>query len=263
VSEAQPPIAEADLHSFVDNQLPPARFAAVQRYLSGNEQEARRVAAWMAQRGALRQAFALEAEAPLPPGLDLSRLIEDRLRRRQTPWMIAASVLLALALGGAGGWLLHRPSAPDRDALALALLEQQGLATHMVYAADKQHPIEVAASERDHLTQWLSNRLDRKVAPPDLGELGYRLIGGRLLATERGDAAALFMYEDVQGRRLSLVLRPMASDLHATRADMSAGSVNGCAWIAGGLGYAIVAALPDEELDRVANHVRLDLAASG
>jgi hypothetical protein len=45
-------------------------------------------------------------------------------------------VLLALALGGAGGWLLRLPYAPDRDARALALLEQQGLATHEVYAAD-------------------------------------------------------------------------------------------------------------------------------
>ena len=259
MSGAQPPIAEADLHGFVDGQLPLARLAAVQRYLSGNEQEARRVAAWTAQRGALRQAFALDAEAPLPPRLDLSRLIEDQLRRRRTSWMIAASVMLALALGGAGGWLLHRPSTPDRDTLALALLEQQGLATHMVYAADKQHPIEVAASERDHLARWLSNRLNRKVAPPNLVELGYRLIGGRLLATEHGGAAALFMYEDAQGRRLSLVLRPMASDLHAARTDMSASGVNGCAWIAGGLGYAVVAALPDEELDRVANRVRLDM----
>ena len=262
MSGPQPPIAEADLHAFVDNQLPSSRFAAVQRYLYANQQDARRVAAWAAQREALRQALALQAEAPLPPGLDLSRLIETRLRRRHTTWLTAASVLLALALGGAGGWLLRLPYAPDRDALALALLEQQGLATHEVYAADKRHPTEVAAVDRDHLTQWLSNRLNRKVAPPELDALGYRLIGGRLLATERGGAAALFMYEDARGRRLSLVLRPMARGLHAARADMSASGVNGCAWIANGLGYAVVAALPDEELDRVADYMRLELPAA-
>lgn len=265
MSGPEPPIAEADLHAFVDNQLPKARLAAVQRYLNANQQEARRVAAWMAHREALRQAVALEAEAPLPPGLDLSRLIETRLRRRHTAWLwlTAASVLFALALGGAGGWLLRLPYAPGRDAVALALLEQQGLATHVVYAADKRHPIEVAAVERDHLTQWLSNRLNRKVTAPELDALGYRLIGGRLLATERGGAAALLMYEDVRGQRLSLVLRPMARSLHAARADMSEGGVNGCAWIADGLGYAVVAALPDEELDRVADHVRLEWPAAG
>ena len=132
-----------------------------------------------------------------------------------------------------------------------------------MYAADKRHPIEVAAVERDHLTQWLSNRLNRKVTAPELDALGYRLIGGRLLATERGGAAALLMYEDVRGQRLSLVLRPMARSLHAARADMSEGGVNGCAWIADGLGYAVVAALPDEELDRVADHVRLEWPAAG
>ena len=70
-------------------------------------------------------------------------------------------------------------------------------------------------------------------APPELDALGYRLIGGRLLATERGGAAALFMYEDARGQRLTLVLRPMARGLHAARADMNAGGLNGCAWIAG------------------------------
>ena len=206
--------------------------------------------------------LALQAEAPLPPGLDLSRLIETRLRRRHKTWLTAASVLLALALGGAGGWLLRLPFAPDRDTRALALLEQQGLATHAVFAADKWHPVEVSAVEHDRLTQWLSHRLNRKVALPELDALGYRLIGGRLLATERGGAAALFMYGDARGQRLSLVLRPMARGLHAARADMSAGGVHGCAWIADGLGYAVVAALPDEELDRVADRVRLELPAA-
>lgn len=263
MSGPEPPIGESDLHAFVDNQLSPVRLAAIQRYLFANPQEARRVAAWTAQREALRHAFALQAEAPLPPELDLSRLIETRLRRRHTAWLTAASVLLALVLGGAGGWLLRAPHAPDRDALAMELLEQQGLATHIVYASDERHPIEGTAAERDRLAQWLSNRLSRKVAPPELDALGYRLIGGRLLSTEHDKVAALFMYQDAHGQRLSVVLRPMARDLLAARGDMSEGSVNGCAWISHGLGYAIVAALPDEELDRVADRVRLELTQAG
>ena len=90
MSGSQPPIGEADLHAFVDNQLPSSRLAAVQRYLYANQQDARRVAAWAAQREALRQALALQAEAPLPPGLDLSRLIETRLRRRHKTGLTAA-----------------------------------------------------------------------------------------------------------------------------------------------------------------------------
>jgi len=258
MSGSELPIAEEDLHAFVDGQLLPLRRAEVQRYLDANPHEARRVAAWASQREALREAFALQAAAPLPPELNLSRLIEERLRRRprRLAWLTAASVLLALVMGGAGGWMLRAPSGPSRSALAMSLLEQEGLATHLVYAADKRHPIEVPAADRDHLAQWLSNRLSRGVAPPALDALGYRLIGGRLLATEHGGAAALFMYENAQGQRLSLVLRPMARDLHAARADMRQGAVNGCAWIADGIGYAVVASLPDDELDLVSDLVQ-------
>jgi anti-sigma factor RsiW len=255
MSGSELPIAEEDLHAFVDGQLVPPRRAEVQRYLDANPQEARRVAAWSAQREALRDALAPYATAPLPPGLNLSRLIEARLRPRRTIWLTAASVLLALAVGGTAGWMVRAPTGPTRTALAMSLLEQQGLASHVVYAADKRHPIEVPAAERDHLAQWLSNRLSRGVAPPALDALGYRLIGGRLLATEHGGAAALFMYEDAHGQRLSLVLRPMARDLRAARADMREGAVNGCAWIADGIGYAVVAALPDDDLDSVADLV--------
>ena len=256
MSGSELPIAEEDLHAFVDGQLAPPRRAEVQRYLDANPQEARRVAAWSAQREALRDVLAPYAAAPLPPELNLSRLIEARLRPRRTIWLTAASVLLALAVGGTAGWMVHAPGGPTRAALAMSLLEQLGLASHVVYAADKRHPIEVPAADRDHLAQWLSNRLSRGVAPPALDALGYRLIGGRLLATEHGGAAALFMYENAQGQRLSLVLRPMARDLHAARADMRQGAVNGCAWIADGIGYAVVASLPDDELDLVSDLVQ-------
>ncbi len=257
------PIAEEDLHAYVDGQLAPLRRAEVQRYLDANPREARRVAAWTAQREALRDILALHSAAPLPPDLNLSRMIEQRLRPRRRVWLTAASVLLALAVGGAGGWMLRAPSVPMRDAVAMSLLEQQALTSHAVYAADKRHPIEVTAAERDHLAQWLSNRLSRSVAPPALDGLGYRLIGGRLLATEHGGAAALFIYEDTHGQRVSLVLRPMARDLRTARSDMRKGAMNGCAWIADGMGYAVVASLPDDELELVADQVRQEFHGAG
>lgn len=248
------PIAEEDLHAYVDRQLPPERGPAVERYLEDNPEEARRIAAYAAQREALRAAFAIRGAEPLPPQLNMVRLIEARLRRRRAPWRMAAAVALALGAGGAGGWLLHAP--PNRNTSALLTLEQQAMASHIVYAADRRHPIEVGAGERDHLAQWLSNRLERKVAPPHLASIGYRLIGGRLLTTERGGAAALFMYENEAGTRLSLVLRPMAAGLKVPQAEASRGEVNLCAWIASGLGYAVVAALPDSELDRASQRIR-------
>jgi hypothetical protein len=47
----------------------------------------------------------------------------------------------------------------------------------------------------------------------------------------------------------------MARALSAERSDMSQGTVNGCAWIKKGIGYAVVAVTSDEALDHVARQV--------
>jgi anti-sigma factor RsiW len=250
------PIPEEELHAFVDGQLAPERHGQVAAWLAGEPEAAARVRAWQAQRTALRAAFA--EPAPPDPRLDLLRIVETRMRRRRLPWAVgaaAAGIVLALGIGGAAGWMLRgRPA--DRQAMALSVLEQEAFATHAVYSVDKRHPIEVGAAERDHLTQWLSNRLNRRVAPPDLSAAGWRLLGGRLLATERGGAAALFMYDNAQGQRLSVVMRPMAPDLATPEPQRMGGAVNGSAWIAGGLGYAVVAAAPQDEISEVSKLVR-------
>lgn len=247
-------IAEEELQAYVDGRLEPDRAVDVERYLAEHPDEGRRVASWRAQRAALRAAFAAST-APMPPALNLAHLLAARLHRRTSPWQIAAGVVLALGIGAAGGWYVGAGSAPDRTRLAVSLLEQEALTSHDVYAADRRHPIEVSADESDHLRQWLSNRLHRTVAPPDLASAGYRLLGGRLLATEHAGAAALFMYENAQSQRLSVVMRPMAPELAARRIDASHGAVNLCTWIDRGIGYAVVAAAPDATLDEVAREI--------
>lgn len=147
------------------------------------------------------------------------------------------------------------PPWQSQSTRAIALLKHQALTSYSVYAPDPLRPVEFTAAEFGDLTQWLSARLHRNVRPPDLAELGYRLLGGRLLPTERGTAAALFMYDDKQGHRLSILVQPMRPDLQAPRSDMSDGAVNGCAWITQGLGYAVVAAVQDSELDRSAGRI--------
>ena len=257
-----PPIGEDDLHAYVDDQLAASRRQAVEDYLAGRPEAARKVAAWRAQKQALRQAFAAPEAEPLPPRLTLAGIIEERRRPRRTPWLIAASVVLALAAGAAGGAFLSRAWGPDRTQVAMTLLEQEALASHVVYATDRRHPIEVPGTEKPHLSQWLSNRLSRSVAPPDLSALGYRLIGGRLLATERGGAAALFMYEDDAGHRISVLLRPMAPDLRAPVTNIGKDQVGVQAWIANGLGIAVAAAAPAGDLARIASDVQRELGAS-
>jgi anti-sigma factor RsiW len=258
MSDPARPIDEDDLHAFVDGQLALDRRTALQRYLEANPDAARRVAAYQAQRTALRAAFIRPQTEVLPPRLYLARILEERRQRRLARWRIAAAIALAFGVGGTGGWFLHRPQVSSRVELAMQVLEQEAFSSHLVYASDRRHPIEVGAAEEAHLKQWLSNRLGRKVAPPDLSSLGYQLIGGRLLATERGAPAALFVYDDAAGQRLSLLLRPMATDLRAAETDTQQAGISGCVWITNGMGYAAMAALPESALEEVADKVRAE-----
>ncbi|HET7883141.1 MAG TPA: anti-sigma factor [Acetobacteraceae bacterium] len=248
---------DEDLQAYVDDRLSAGRRREVEVYLASQPVMARRVSAYRAQRNELRAAFAAIAAEPIPARLDLNLLMEERLEQERRPiwWRIAAAAVLCLGLGGSAGWFFGNTQKPDSVALAVSQLQQQAMASHLVYADDRRHPIEVAGADREQLAQWLSNRLHRPVTPPDLSGLGYKLLGGRLLATEQGSTAAMFVYDDPQGVRLSVVERPMASGIQAERDDMASGKVLGCTWIDGGMGYAIVAALPDEVIDRVADQI--------
>jgi hypothetical protein len=44
---------------------------------------------------------------------------------------------------------------------------------------------------------------------------------------------------------------------------MSDGAVNGCSWVAQGLGYAVAAAVQDSELDRIAARIMAEVKTSG
>src|SRR3546814_13417084 len=63
------------------------------------------------------------------------------------------------------------------------------------------------ASQGPELQAWLSARLGRPMALPDLQTYGFALLGGRMLATPDG-AAAMLVYQDAEGGRISVYVRP-------------------------------------------------------
>ena len=255
MSENQGPVSEDQLHAYVDQQIAGSRCEVTERYLREHPDVAQRVASYQRQRALLREALSPLAAEPVPPRLRLDQIIGERLRRRQSPWRLAAMLVLGIGLGGVGGWYLRAPPKAEHATSAIALLRQEAMSTHAVYSADRRHPIEVGADEEAHLKQWLSNRLNKAIAPPDLSGFGYKLLGGRLLATDQGRPAALFMYEGPNRERLSVIMQPTAANLNAAMANIAKGTINGCGWIDNGLGYAVVAAAPQNELKRIADQI--------
>jgi anti-sigma factor RsiW len=247
------PITEDDLHAYVDHVLEPERQAEVAAYLVAHPDVAKHVAAFTDQRHLLRAALAPIAEEPLPAELNLLRIIERRARGR-SPIRWAMAAMLLLSIGGLGGWSLR--GAAQAPPSGLAALAQEAAASYGVYASDRIRPVEVRASDSAQLVQWVSDRLHRPVTVPDLTTSGYRLMGGRLVATSRGPAA-MFMYDDDQGSRIVLLTRPMSiADQNAPMTPQSLDDVAGFAWADDGMGYSLIGRATSESLRPIANEVR-------
>jgi anti-sigma factor RsiW len=251
------PVSEEDLHSYVDDRLDPGRRAAVQAYLVAHPDVAARVAQYREQREALRAAFAPAAEAPLPPELNLERMVaarEHEARRSFAGWRIAASLVLTLTLGAAGGWLGRGMSFPPQT--GVAALSREAADSYRVYAADQARPVEIPGAQQAALTEWISSRLKRPVAVPDLTIAGYSLLGGRLVATRHGPAG-LFLYQNAQGVRLAVLVRQMEEkDRNAPMVDSHVGGLDGVAWADDGLGYDLSGPVPAHDLRPIANALR-------
>ena len=247
------PITEDDLHAYVDQAIEPERRAEVTSYLDDHPDVARRVAAFAGQREQLRGALASIADEPLPAELNLSRIIDGQ-RRHPLRARRAIAALLLLGIGGLGGWTMHS-LLPD-GSNGLSALAQEAAYSYGVYAPDRVRPVEIRASESAELAQWVTNRLKQPVKVPDLSVSGYRLMGGRVVATSHGPAA-MFMYDDDRGDRLVVLTRPMnRGEQNTPMMPQSTGDVAGFAWADSGMGYTLVGQLPTDTLRPIANEIR-------
>jgi anti-sigma factor RsiW len=213
--------SEEALHALLDGRLPADARAALERHLAQDAQARATLQAWQKQDEALRKLHAAVLSEPVPPTLlaTAQRTQDARQQVRQAGrWGgMAASLLLAFGLG----WLAHGrlPGLGASDALDPRLAQQpwpdfirQATLAHAVYVPEVRHPVEVDATQEAHLVQWLSKRLGRALKAPRLRELGFELVGGRLLPGAEG-ARALFMYQDAGGERVTLYLGGKPSDL--------------------------------------------------
>jgi anti-sigma factor RsiW len=241
------PVSEADLHAYVDGILPAERAAEIEAYLAEHPEDAARVSSYCEQTAALHRAFDPMLDEPLPRRLEVPRPVWRRAVLRY------AAVVAWIALGGVAGWHLNAyHAASEYEATTWA---RRAVIAHVVYSPEVRHPVEVGASEEAHLVRWLSKRLGASVKAPHLGDLGYSLVGGRLLPGDRGPVAQ-FMYQDAKGQRLTLYVRRDADKRGETAFRFSRErGVGVFYWIDGGLGYALSGEIDKPELLRVATAV--------
>ena len=248
------PVGEDDLHGLIDGRLEPERRALVEAWLAGNPARAAEVSADRALREHLRARLAPIAEEAIPARLRVAN-IRPRHRYAGAGWFpMAAAAVLCLALGGAGGWVGH---AARQTPIAVAQGEpatQDAVAAFRTFVIEAAHPVEVRADEKPHLVTWLSKRLGHTVAAPDLAAQGFRLMGGRLLPAG-SESAAMLMYDDDRGTRLTLYSRVGDADGRTLFRFAREGDVAAFSWVDGGMSYVVTGRTDEARLLTVAQAV--------
>lgn len=260
MTERESPIGEDDLHAYVDGRLQPERRAIVESYLKANPEVAAQVTGWRAQRETLREQLAPKAAEPIPARLRIANIRISRRRGRLHRFRLIAASALLLTAGGTIGWFAKGdfPAAGRNQPVMVS----DAISAYRTFTVDNIHPVEVRASEQDHLVQWLSNRLGKSIKVPDLTGFGFRLMGGRLLPAAADGLAAQLMYDDDRGTRLTLYLRNGETGETDYR-FVREGNVAAFYWIDHGLGFALSAATSRERLLPIAEAVYREIDLSG
>lgn len=279
----EPPlIDEATLHAYVDGQLDTGRALAVADWLLHHPQVAQQVLAWREQREALQGLRQEWLDEPVsahllaawqPPRAQASQPARAPLQTTGSPpwqrwprpqaWAAGLALAVGLAVGVAGGWGGHAWWVAHGATQVPAFVRDAAIA-HVVYQPEKRHPVEVGADQQDHLVQWLSKRLGQPLKVPSLDDQGFHLVGGRLLPSGEAKgvlARAQFMYEDAQGRRLTLYVSTGAASAEVpvgfriTQQAEGGQVTRSLYWIDGRLGYALNGAFDEARLRALAQRV--------
>ena len=250
--ELSGPVIEEDLHAYVDRQLPPDRRPVVERYLQDHSEPARRVGAYITQREALRAALAGPASEPIPPRLNPPLMFQKRRSERQIVWRMAATILLTLGLGGAGGWGLHvgydRFEQRHQDTFG-----QQAAAAYLTLAQANPQPLQVASI--GNLSTSVSKALGVPVEFHDTAEAGFTLVSGWVLPAPNGQAVQLAFRDVHDNKVITMYLegRPGAKETPFRR--VAGGGVPTVAWEDDDLACAISGTLEPAQLEQVGRRI--------
>jgi anti-sigma factor RsiW len=182
--------------------------------------------------------------------------IPARMYLKSPPWIDYARAAVVFGAGLAIGLAMPDFKQSPPQSAAAVQLPIRAARAHVVYSPEVRHPVEVDAKEHDHLVKWLSKRLDYPLKVPVLSQEGFELLGGRLLPGGEGQPVAQFMYQDANGKRLTLyVTRSKKGDQVTAFRFAQEGNVAVFYWIDNDCGYALSGELDKPALARVASLV--------
>ncbi len=197
------PPSDSDLHAYVDHQLSEQDRRLLEHYLASHPQVAARVQAWQQDAQHLRAALGGALLQPANPALDPVQ-IRARLKQRSLRRLASAAVLLvAVGVGGLSGWQARELTLAGSSVLPMT----DALQAYRLFAEQGMLPADFKVQGNQSMQAWLDRYFTPASPVPDLPGAGFRAVSGRLLSTEQGPAA-MVLYEDRAGRKVSFYIRP-------------------------------------------------------
>ena len=201
---------EEMLSAYLDGELPEAEAREIERALENDPALQAELEALMAADALAQEAFAEILSEPVPAALAAAvrDAPEGGAANVQEPpsirrYLTAASVVVALGLGGAGGYFTGLSQGTPVAAAPGWLVDIADY--HRVYASQQRHLVEVGANEADHIQTWLTNTVGAEIRIPNLAEHGLTFQGARLLVAA-GKPVAQLMFTDDEMRVVALCL---------------------------------------------------------
>lgn len=242
--------AKVLLHALVDDELDAGHARDVERHVATCTDCAAQLAAFRAQRQALKR---LDLRHPAPTSLRAR--IERRLPHRQAPSRRA--LLQGFALGGVA-------SAVAAASVAVVVVRQdhdsrivgEAISAHL-RSLQADHLTDVLSSSQHTVKPWFNGRID--LAPPvvDLTAQGFTLIGGRLDYID-GKPVAAIVYRRREHVINLFVGQALGATLPAPSLEMVQG-YNVLRWSDQGLNLLAVSDINREELEEF--RAKFDAAA--
>ena len=161
MNDGNPQLTDIELNQFIDGELSEARSREIALIVAGDPQLGKKIERYHEADRRLGDYYDAGRSEPIPPRFLMAVSGDSGTR----VWRAAAALLWLLA-GGVIGYTLQNPA---EQVVSIRPLPVEAAYAHAVYVPEIRHPVEVDASQQEHLNAWLSKRLDRPIAAPVSG----------------------------------------------------------------------------------------------
>jgi len=227
--------SEHDLQAYADGQVDETLRRQVALYLESHPEAAREVELLRQESQRLRAALDNLPATETPARLDPFRIRRELHAPSQRRMAIAASLVLTLSLGTLGGWQL-RDMSMRKTYLPMADATQ---AYRLFATGDMAQKVDMKTDQPAQLQSWLNHHFVQAAPMPDFSAYGFRPIGGRLMASDKG-AAAMVTYVNDQGQAIVYYVRPPGELFNFGDGNRQDGNLLTQYWRQGRYFYAVV-----------------------